>query len=114
VTLQINHNDSDLTVETTILRGAAVPRNALQHHRTDGKTSVSTGPDGDEFHTSVVWSGRDLVFSMEEHEDGRIILSKETWTLSEDRAALERTRERTGDQAGKQTIIYHLRQAPKA
>jgi hypothetical protein len=112
VTLQINHNDSDLTVETTILRGAAVPRNALQHHRTDGKTSVSTGPDGDEFHTSVVWSGRDLVFSMEEHEDDRIILSKETWTLTEG-AALERIRERTGDQAGKQAIIY-LRQAPKA
>jgi hypothetical protein len=47
------------------------------------------------------------------YKDGRIILSKETWTLSEDRAAIERSRERTGDQAGKQTIIY-LRQAPKA
>jgi hypothetical protein len=37
---------------------------------TDGRTSISTSTDGDEFHTSVVWNGRDLVFSIEEHEEG--------------------------------------------
>jgi hypothetical protein len=97
-----------MTVETTILRGSAEPRHALQHYTTDGKTSISTGADGDEFLTSVVWSGKDLIFSAEEHEDGRIILSRETWTLIQNGAALERCRERNGtqDRAGKQTIIY--------
>jgi hypothetical protein len=99
-------------VETTILRGSAAPRHALQHYTTDGKTSISTGADGDEFHTSVVWSGQGLVFSVEEHEDGRILLSRETWTLIENGAALERSRERNEDRAGKQTVIY-LREAPK-
>ena len=111
VTLQIDHHDPDMTVETTILRGSAAPRHALQRYTTDGRTSISTGADGDEFHTSVVWSGPALVFSVEEHEDGRIILSRETWTLIENGAALERRRERNGT-AGEQTIIY-LRDAPK-
>jgi hypothetical protein len=37
-----------------------------------------------------------LVFSVEEHEDGRIILSRETWTLIENGDALERCRKRNG------------------
>jgi hypothetical protein len=86
----------------------------VQRYTTDGKTFVSTGADGDEFHTAVVWSGPALVFSVEEHEDGRIILSRETWTLIENGGALERSRERKGtqDRVGKQTIIY-FREAPK-
>jgi hypothetical protein len=104
VTLHIDHRDSQLTVETTIPRGSAAP----QHYSTDGKTSVSTGADGDEFHTSVVWSGQSLVFSIEEHEDGRVILSRETWMLIDNCTALERRRERDG---GKQSIIY-LREVP--
>jgi hypothetical protein len=113
VILQIDHRDPEITVETTILRGSAAPRHASQHYTTDGKTSVATGVDGDEFHTSVVWSGQGLVFSVEEHEDGRIILSRETWALIENGTALERCRERSGTQDdGQQTIIY-LREAPK-
>ena len=75
---------------------------------------MSTGAEGDEFHTSIVWNGQSLVFSVEEHEDDRVILSKEIWTLMENGAALERCREHngTGDRAGKETIIY-LREAPK-
>jgi hypothetical protein len=114
VTLHIDHRDPDLTVETTALRGSGLTRHAIQRYSTDGKTSVSTGADGDEFLTSFVWNGQSLVFSIEEHEDGRIILSKETWTLIENGAALERCRDRNGtkDRAGKETIIY-LREAPK-
>ena len=52
----------------------------MQRYTTDGKVSMSTGADGDEFHTSVVWKESSLVFSIEEHEDGRILLSRETWT----------------------------------
>ena len=114
VTLHIDHRDPELTVETTILRSAAAPRHAVQRYTTDGKVSISTGADGDEFHTSIVWNGQSLIFSVEEHEDGRIILSKEIWTLIENGAALQRVRERENaspDGARKQTLIY-LREAP--
>jgi hypothetical protein len=105
VTLHIDHRDPELIVETSILRGSAAPRHATQHYTTNGMESVSTGADGDEFHTSIVWNGRSLVFSVEEHEDWRIIRTKETWTLIEDGAALERIRERL-DGGEKQTLIY--------
>ncbi|MGA3081675.1 MAG: hypothetical protein ABSD44_09880 [Terracidiphilus sp.] len=112
VTLQIQHRDPELTVETTMVRGSGAPRHALQRYTTDGKLSLSTGADGDEFHTSIVWNGQSLVFSIEEHEDGRVLLSKETWTLIENGAALQRVREPINpDGAGKQTLIY-LREAP--
>jgi hypothetical protein len=114
VTLHITQRDSDLTVETTILRNGGTPRHALQHYTTDGKTSVSTGADGDEFHTSAVWNGESLVFSVEEHEDGRIILSKETWTLIENGAALQKEKVSSkvaADGTRNQTLIY-LRTSP--
>ena len=58
-------------------------------------------------------SGQGLIFSVEEHEDGRIILSRETWTLVENGVALERCRERSGTPGdGKQRILY-LRETPK-
>ena len=105
VTLKIEHRDPEFVVETTILRGAAAPRSARQRYTTDGKTSTTTGADGDEFLTSVVWKGTDLVFTVEEHEDGRTIRSTETWSLIEDGAALKRVRE-TYEGSKKQTLIY--------
>ena len=104
VTMRIEHRDPQFTVETTIMRASASPRHAVQNYTTDGKVSLSTGTDGDEFHTSVIREGADLVFSIEEHEDGRILRSKETWSLIEDGATLQRTRER-GD-GEKQTLFY--------
>jgi hypothetical protein len=114
VTLHIEQRDPELIVETTVFRSFGPNRHAVQRYSTDGKTSVSTGADGDEFHTSIVWNEQSLVFSVEEHEDGHILSSKETWTLIENGNVLERCRERNGspDQAGKQTIIY-LREPPK-
>jgi hypothetical protein len=105
VTLQIVHRDPDLIVETTVLRSSRPPRHAVQRYSTDGKTSVSTGADGDEFHTSVTWSGPGLVFAVEEHENGRIQLSKETWTLLENGAVLQRVRD-LSDRGDQQTLIY--------
>ncbi len=105
VTLKIDHRDPEFIVETTILRGSGAPRVAKQRYTTDGKVSTSTGADGDEFLTSIVWKGSDLVFSIEEHEDGRTIRSNETWSLIEDGAALKRVRERS-DGSQKQTLIY--------
>jgi hypothetical protein len=77
----------------------------VQRYSTDGKTSVSTGADGDEFHTSITWSGPNLVFAVEEHEDDRILLSKETWTLIDNGTVLRRVRDRS-DGGEQQTLIY--------
>jgi hypothetical protein len=93
-------------VETAIVRGPSAPRRALLHYTTDGRTAISTCTDGDEFHTSVVWNGRDLIFSIEKHKEGRVILSHETWSLTDGGAAIERRWERAQDQARKQTVVY--------
>ena len=107
VTLRIDHRDPLLTVETTILRGSGAPRHALQHYTVDGKVSVSTGADGDEFHTSAVWDGQGLTLSIEEHEDGRILQSTERWTLLENGKSLQRARERS---SGEKRTLLCLRQ----
>ncbi len=104
VTLRIEHRGQDLSVETSISRNSGAPRHALQKYTTDGKVSVSTGADGDEFHTSVVWKDSSLAFSIEEHEDGRILLSIETWSVIEDGATLERIREFPNGE--KQTLYF--------
>ncbi len=104
VTLAIVHQGTMLSVETTMVRGSAAARHALQRYTVDGKTSVSTGADGDEFHSSIVWERQSLVFTIEEHEDGRILPAKETWSLVEDGSVLQRVRERPG--AANQTLVY--------
>lgn len=104
VTLRIEQHDPDLTVETLISRNPASSRHAVQKYTTDGMASVSTGADGDEFHTLIVWKNSSLVFSIEEHEDGRILQSKEAWSLIEDGATLERVRERPNGET--QTLLY--------
>jgi hypothetical protein len=104
VTLRIEHHDPELTVETSISRDSQSSRHAVQKYTTDGKISISMGADGDEFHTSVVWKGASLIFSIEEHEDGRILQSKETWSVIEDGATLERTRERPNGE--KQMLFF--------
>ncbi len=109
VTLKIDHREPLLTVETTILRSSGSPRTAKQEYSTDGKRSTTTGADGDEFLSSVTWKGSGLVFDIEEHEDGRTIRSKETWTLIDGGNTLQRVREYP-DGTPQQTLIY-LRQA---
>ena len=104
VTLKIEHRDPELTVQTLIVDKSGSLRHALQHYTTDTKTSMSTGADGDEFYTSVSWNGQSLVFSIEEHEDGRVIPSHETWTLIENGDVLERKRSRADGPS--QTILY--------
>ncbi len=104
VTLRIEQHDPELMVETSISRNSASSRHAVQKYTTDGKVSVSTGADGDQFNTSVVWKDSSLVFSIEEHEDSRILQSKETWLVIEEGATLERIRERPNGE--KQTLFF--------
>ena len=107
VTLKIKHQEPEFTVETTVVHGSAAPRHALQHYTIDGKTSVSTGADGDEFHTSIVWQRQSLAFTIVEHEDGRTLPSTESWSLKEEGKSLERVRQMPG---GKQQTLIYLRQ----
>jgi|SRR5579862_3575048 len=104
VTLRIEHHDPKLTVETSISRNSASSQHATQKYTTDGKVSKSTGADGDKFNTSVVWKDSSLVFSIEEHEDGRILQSKETWLVIDEGATLERIRERPNGE--RQTLFF--------
>ena len=107
VTLRIEHHDPEFTVETSISSESANSRHAVQKYTTDGTVSVSTGADGDEFHTSAVWKDLSLMFSIEEHEEGRILRSTEMWSLIENGATLQRTRERPD---GRRQILFYLRQ----
>ena len=109
VILHIEHHDPELTVETSISRGSVTSGHAVQKYTTDEKVSVSTGADGDEFHTSVVWKGSTLVFTIDEHEDGRVLHSQETWSLIEDGATLQRIRERPSGE--KQILSYRRGQS---
>ena len=108
VMLRIDHHDPELTIETSISHGPVNSRHAIQKYTTDVRASISTGADGDEFHTAVAWKGSSLVFSIEEHEVVRILLSTETWSLVENGATLQRIRERPDDE--KQTLFYQRQQ----
>jgi hypothetical protein len=107
--LVIDHRDPLLTVETTLRSASGTQKKAVQRYTTDGKSSVSTGADGDEFHTSITWKGESLAFEIEEHEDGKILHSTETWTLIENGAALRRVRQR--QQGGEDQVVIYERQA---
>jgi hypothetical protein len=109
VMLHIGHLDPELTVETSISHGSLSARHAVQKYTTDGSVSISTGADGDQFYTLVVWKGSALIFTIEEHEDGRILHSQETWSLIENGTTLQRTRERSNEE--KQILFYRRQQS---
>jgi hypothetical protein len=102
VMLRIQHRDPELVVETTS-KGRVV-RHALQRYTTDGVESKSTGADGDEFHSIVVWKDGTLVFDIVEIEDGKRLKSTEIWSLTDGGGSLERVRR--NEKAGEQTLIY--------
>src|SRR5580658_2565054 len=102
VTLRIEHLDPKLDVETTS-RGL-ITRHALQRYTTDGAESKSTGADGDEFHSMVVWKDSTLVFDITEIEDGKRLKSTEIWSLTGGGESLKRVRKT--EKAGDQTLIY--------
>ena len=104
VTLRIEHHGQELTVETSISNIVAASRHAIQKYTTDGRVSPSTGADGDTFYTSVIWQDTRLIFSIEEHENSRVLPSKETWSLLENGAILQRIRERQNNE--RQILVF--------
>jgi hypothetical protein len=109
VTLHIEHHGAELVVETSIAHVLPHSRHAVQKYTIGGEVSVSTGVDGDEFHTKVIQRDSRLVFSIEEHEGGNIFHSQETWSLIENNTTLERIRE--GLNGKKQILFYRRRQS---
>ncbi|HLI76879.1 MAG TPA: hypothetical protein VKV02_08030 [Acidobacteriaceae bacterium] len=103
VTMKIEQHDPQLKVEMIVARPMDPERRSVQDYTTDGKESVSTGADGDKFYTKVVWQNGALVFNVEEHEDGRVLHSTETWTLSPDGQTITRLRHTERDE---QRILY--------
>lgn len=116
VTLRIEHRDPALTVETTILDAAHGRRHAVQRYTTDGRESVTTGADGDRFQTVVIRDHDELVFTIVEHEDGRVIHSTETWSLIDGGATLRRLRHGSNSDSSKhggdQIILYSRTGSP--
>jgi hypothetical protein len=104
VTLRIEHRDPQLAIETT--SKGPIARHALQRYTTNGIESISTGADGDEFHSVVVWKDNNIVFDIVEVENGRRLKSTEIWSLIEEGRTLKRVR-RT-EKTGEQTLIYIL------
>jgi hypothetical protein len=100
-TLRIEHHDPELVVET-LKKG----KRALQRYTTDGRETTSTGIDGDECHTLLLWRrGGQLFFDIQEHERGKIVKSTETWSLID--GGLKLKRERVTVKAPKgRTLIY--------
>src|ERR1700721_121741 len=84
ITLRIEHYDPELTGEKSISRNSGNARHAVQKYTTDGMVSVSTGADGDEFHTSVVWKDASLVFSIEEQKEAQFFgPNEQCWYFGE-------------------------------
>ena len=52
-----------------------ITRHAVQRYTTDGVESKSTGADGGEFHSIVVWKDGTLVFDITEMEGSKRLKS---------------------------------------
>jgi hypothetical protein len=102
VTLRIQHRDPELVVETT--SKGLIGRHALQRYTTDGVEGISTGADGDEFRSTVVWKDGALAFDIIEIEDSKRLRSAEVWTLIDGGNGLKRVRR--AEKSGEQTLIY--------
>jgi len=80
-----------------------------------GQELVYTGLDGDEFHTRVRWDGESLVFDTVEHERGKKIVSKQTWTLANGGTVLREVKHvrEAGEPAESVAVYEKARQVPK-
>ena len=104
VTLRIDHHDPDLTVETAIVRGPSAPRRTLQHYTTNGRTYISTGTDGDEFHARRMERTRSR-FLHRRARRGTGDSFPRDGSLMDGGAAIERRRERALDQAASRRLF---------
>ena len=92
---KIEHKDPNLKVVTTTV-GDRGESSYERSYTTDGKEQVTKDREGDEFHTTVKWEGKTLVFETMEVEGERKLTTTEKWTVSEDGKTLTKVRRTSG------------------
>ena len=92
---KIEHKDPNLKVVTTLV-GDRGEYTYERSYTTGGKEQVTKDREGDEFHTTVKWEGKTLVFETSEVERERKLTTTEKWTLSEDGKTLTKVRRTSG------------------
>jgi hypothetical protein len=107
--LEVEQNGRSLRVKTqeTNPEGA---RHIEVTYEIGGPATTYTGLDGDEFHSSVHWDGKSLVFEILEHENGSEIPQKVVWTLSEDSSTLRADRSLTKTGQTKHSLTEYVRE----
>ncbi len=105
--MTVELSDNTLRVHITSNNGHG-ERQSDFTYEIGGKELVYIGADGDEFHSAVHWEGDALVFDIVEHERGRLIRSRDTWTLIDSGKSLQRVRE-SPDERSK--VVYVLERA---
>ncbi len=70
---------------------------------------MTTGADGDIFHTKITWKDQALVFAIVEREDGRVIDSTELWSLTDGGKTLKRVPSQRQDQWRANNSLYPLK-----
>jgi hypothetical protein len=104
-TITIKQHDPQISIEMASKMGTAPVSRGEKLYTLNGKPTMMKDSEGDEVDNSVTWHDKSIVFSTDEHEDGRILHSEETWTLVENGSVLQRIR--TGLKSGRtQTLIY--------
>ncbi len=89
--MTVDLNGSSLHVHSSVSNGHE-ERELDLTYEIGGKEIVYTGTDGDEFHSRAEWSGDAIVFTVVEHERGKLIPFVETWTLIDDGKSLQRVK----------------------
>jgi hypothetical protein len=84
--VDIRENDPLLKITIHATQRGAIRQLPLAYEL--GESLHYTGLDGDDFRSKPSWRGDTLVFDITELEDGKTILSSETFSLSSDGARL--------------------------
>jgi len=90
--MDVELNGSQLQIHSSMNNGRNGDRKLDLTYEIGGKEIVYTGMDGDEFHAKARWSGDELLFTVVEHERGRLIPFAETWTLIDGGKSLRRVK----------------------
>jgi hypothetical protein len=107
--LEIGQNGRKLRVKTQETSPEGT-RHIDVTYEIGGPETTYTGLDGDEFHASVHWDGKSLVFEIVEHENGSEIPQRVVWTLSEDSNTLRVDRSLTKSGQTKHSLTEYIRE----
>jgi len=93
---KIEYKDPNLTLTTMFTGGDRPDSSSSRTYTTDGKPTVSSDREGDQFTTTVKWEANALIFETVEKERANTLTTRETWTFSADGKTLTKKIQRTG------------------